>query len=109
MSSNPKKIALKRIRTLFSLAKEMISKDPELAQKYVATARKIAMATKVRLPREYKQQVCKHCKKFILPNINCRVRTQPRRESHLVITCLECGKHMRIPLKRRGKKGNVIT
>jgi len=104
VAMNPtQRIALQRIRILFRLAREMIHEDPSLAQRYVDIARRIAMKTKVRLPREYRRMVCRHCKSFILPGVNCRVRIKPRREPHVVITCLNCGGHMRIPLKRRGR------
>ena len=98
-----KNIALQRIRTLFHLARETIQENPALAQRYVDIARKVAMAAKVRLPREYRHQVCRHCKSFILPGVNCRVRVKQRRESHVVVTCLNCGNQMRIPLKLREK------
>ena len=94
-----KQIALQRIHTLFRLARETIQEDPELAQRYVKIARKIAMGTKLRLPREYRRLVCRNCKSFILPVVNCRIRIQTRREPHVVITCLNCGKHSRMPLK----------
>ena len=99
-----KQIALQRVHTLFRLAREVIHEDPELAQRYVKIARKIAMGTKLRLPREYKRLVCKHCKSFILPGVNCRVRIQSRREPHVVMTCLDCGRHSRVPLKSREKQ-----
>jgi len=98
-----KEIAMERIRTLFRLARETIREDPELAQRYVEIARKIAMRTKVRLPREYRRQVCRHCKSFVLPSVNCRIRIQSRREPHVVVTCFNCGKQTRIPLKGREK------
>jgi len=103
MDATTKRIALQRIRTLFHLAREAIHEDPELAQRYVDIARKVAMAARVRLPREYRRQVCRHCKSLILPGVNCRVRIKQRRDPHLVITCLNCGKQMRIPLKQREK------
>jgi ribonuclease P protein subunit RPR2 len=99
-----KQIALQRVHMLFRLAIEVVHEDPELAQRYVKIARKIAMGTKLRLPREYRRLVCRHCKSFILPGVNCRVRIQSRREPHVVITCLDCGKHSRMPLKSREKK-----
>jgi len=99
-----KQIALQRVHMLFRLAREVIREDPELAQRYVKIARKIAMGTKLRLPREYRRLVCRHCKSFILPGINCRVRIQSRREPHVVITCSNCGKHSRMPLKGREKR-----
>lgn len=99
-----KRIALQRIHTLFRLAREVVHEDPELAQRYVKIARKIAMGTKLRLPREYRRLVCRHCKSFILPGVNCRIRIQSRREPHVVVTCLNCGKHSRMPLKDREKQ-----
>lgn len=103
MDAGTKRIAMQRIRTLFHLAKEAVNEDPALAQHYVDIARKVAMTTKVRLPRKYRRQVCRHCKSFILPGANCRVRIEQRREPHVVITCLNCDKQMRIPLGRREK------
>ncbi|TET28389.1 MAG: hypothetical protein E3J73_00970 [Candidatus Bathyarchaeum sp.] len=100
--NSTKQIALKRVHTLFNLAKEVIHEDPEQAQRYIKIARRIAMRTRLRLPKEYRSLICKHCKRFILPGVNCRIRIQQRREPHMVITCLNCGRHSRIPL--RGEK-----
>ena len=99
-----RRIALERIHILFRLARETIHEDKALAQRYVQIARRLAMAARVKLPREYRRQVCRHCKSFILPGVNCRVRIQQRREPHVVITCLECGKHMRIPLRKKRRE-----
>jgi ribonuclease P protein subunit RPR2 len=103
MSKDSKRIALQRIQILFQLAKEAIHDRPDLAERYVEIARRIAMRTRLHLPKEYRLHVCKHCKRFILPGVNSRVRVQPRREPHVVVTCLYCGGHTRILLKR--KKG----
>ena len=100
---SPKQIALKRVHILFRLAKEVIHENPERAQRYVQIARRIAMRTRLRMPKEYRSLICRKCKSFILPGVNCRIRIQPRRESHMVITCLNCGGHSRIPLKGEKK------
>ncbi len=107
MDASTKRIAMQRIQTLFRLAKETFNENPSLAQRYVDLARKIAMAAKVRLPREYKRQVCRHCKSFILPGVNCRVRVKQRREPHVVITCLNCGKQTRLPMKKKEEKSRA--
>lgn len=99
-----RRIAKQRVQALFLLAMETYRADPLLAQRYVDIARRIAMAAKIRLPTEYKRMVCRHCKSFILPGVNCRVRIKHRREPHVVITCLKCGKYMRVQLKGRGRK-----
>jgi len=101
MNDNVRAIAEERIHTLFTLAEQTFHEDPAVAQRYVNIARKIAMAAKLRLPKQYRRQVCRHCKNFILPGVNCRVRTRQRREPHLVITCFNCGHHTRIPLADR--------
>ncbi len=102
--NSTKRIALQRVHTLFGLAKEVIREDPELAQRYIQIARRIAMRTQLKLPKEYRRLICRKCKSFILPGVNCRIRIQHRREPHMVITCLNCGGHTRIPLKRREKQ-----
>ncbi len=96
-----REIALKRIKTLFNLAVEMLHERPDLAQRYVEIARKIAMRARVRIPKENRLLICRHCKRFIFPGVSARVRIQPRREPHVVITCLYCGKYMRRPLRRK--------
>lgn len=101
MHDDVRGIAKQRIETLFGLAKETFDQDPLLAQRYVDIARRIAMSAKVRLPRQHRSQVCRHCKGFMLPGANCRVRVRQLREPHVVITCLKCGKQTRIPLSRK--------
>jgi ribonuclease P protein subunit RPR2 len=103
MDTTTKRIAMQRVQTLFRLARETLREDPSLAQRYVGMARKIAMSARVRLPTEYRRQVCRYCKSFILPGVNCRVRIKQRREPHVLVTCLNCGKQTRIPLKEKQK------
>jgi ribonuclease P protein subunit RPR2 len=102
-----KRIALDRIRVLFSLARETVHENPDFAQHYVDIARRISMTARVRLPIECRRQVCRHCKGFILPSVNCRVRIQQRPEPHVVVTCLLCGESTRFPLKSRRKTKHV--
>ena len=96
-----KRIALERISILFKTAIEAFDREPDLAQHYVNLARKIGMRYKVRIPREFRRMVCRHCKGFMLPGKNCTVRIRQEREPHLVFTCLRCGRHMRMSLKEK--------
>ncbi len=89
-------IATERIRILFQQAEEVFPKNKILAHRYVTLARKIAMKVKARIPLELKRKYCAHCYKFLMPGVNSRVRT---RERKVIISCLECKKFMRIPLK----------
>jgi ribonuclease P protein subunit RPR2 len=100
LGASNKKTALQRIHRLFHLARNLIHENEELAQRCIAIARKISMASRTRIPKEYQRQICRGCKKFILPGVNCRVRIQQRREPHIVITCGYCGKNMRFSIKK---------
>lgn len=94
--SKQREIAQERIKILFEQAEEVFHKDRVLANRYVEMARKIAMKIKVRIPLESKRKFCKHCHKFLMPGVNARVRT---RDGKVVISCLECKKFMRIPIR----------
>ena len=98
---NNRQIALERISILFENAIGMLKVNPELAQYYIVVARKIGMRYKVRMPKIFKRMICKKCKGFIIPGVNCRVRTRTNREPHIIITCYNCGGYMRIPLKEK--------
>ncbi|MEM3173301.1 MAG: ribonuclease P, partial [Candidatus Bathyarchaeia archaeon] len=87
-------IAMSRIKRLFSLAIEGLSENPDLSQRYVDIARRIAMRARIHLPKEYRLLICRRCKRFIFPGVSSRIRLQSGREPHVVITCLYCGKHM---------------
>jgi len=102
--NSSKQIALQRVHILFSLAKKTIHDDPYLAQRYVKIARRIAMKTRLRLPKEYRRLVCRKCKNFIMPGVNCRVRIQKTRSPHIVVTCFNCGECSRIFLKSEEKR-----
>jgi len=87
-------IARERIKTLFEEAEKATTQD--LSNKYVNTARKIAMKFNLRLPRYYNRKFCKHCYNYFR-NQNYRVRTK---NNNVVYYCLNCKKHARFPLRR---------
>ena len=91
-------IALERIRILFDQAEQTFPRDPDLAQRYIDLARKIAMRTRTHLPRDLRRRVCRSCKAFLVPGATSRTRIRQRREPHVAITCLKCGHTTRIPL-----------
>ena len=101
MSSTSKRIAKQRIQKLFRLATKNFDKDPLLTQRYIDVVRKIAMAANISIQKEHKYKICRYCKSFILPGRSCRIRIKQRREPHIVITCINCKKHLRIPLKEK--------
>lgn len=99
LKAEAKRIAKERIDLLFSQALAVHKDYPELAQRYAGLARRLAMKYKVRIPRRWSLFICRGCKGFMIPGFNCRVRLRRRREPHLALTCLQCGRIKRIPLK----------
>ncbi len=95
-----RRVASERIRILFDMAERMFHRDPRLSDRYVEIARRISMKTHVRIPREYRLRFCKGCGAYLVPGVNCRVRVRSRREPHLVVTCMRCGRIIRFPLRR---------
>ncbi len=111
MDGDTKHIARKRVQILFEHAQNIHRENPKMAGRYVETARKIAMSARLRLPADYKRQVCRKCNAFLVPGKTSRVRVKPRREPHVVTTCLKCGNQTRIPLStnKQEKIGNEQT
>jgi ribonuclease P protein subunit RPR2 len=99
--TNVKQIARQRIQILFVQAKQVHKANPQLAMQYVKSARKIAMAAKIRLPIEFRRETCKSCNALLVQGYNCRVRIKQKREPHMVITCLNCGNQTRILLRKK--------
>jgi ribonuclease P protein subunit RPR2 len=99
--TNVKQIARQRIAILFAQAKKVAGADSKLAEQYVLSARRIAMAAKISLPLEFKRGTCKKCNTLYIQSINCRVRVKQKREPHVVVTCLNCGNQTRILLKKK--------
>jgi ribonuclease P protein subunit RPR2 len=96
-----KQIARQRIQILFEQAKKVGRSNPKLAMQYVLSARKIAMAAKIRMPVEFRRETCKECNSLFVQGVNCRVRIKQKREPHVVVTCLNCGNQTRILLKEK--------
>jgi ribonuclease P protein subunit RPR2 len=96
-----KQIAQQRIEILFEQAKKVARANPKLAAQYIDSARRIAMAAKIRLPLEFRRGTCKECNALYLHGINCRVRVKQKREPHVVVTCLNCGNQTRYMLKKK--------
>jgi ribonuclease P protein subunit RPR2 len=105
--TNVKQIARQRIQILFEQAKKIGRSNPKLAMRYVLSARKIAMAAKIRMSVEFKRETCKECNSLFVHGVNCRVRIKQKREPHVVVTCLNCGNQIRIPLKEKQENKEI--
>jgi ribonuclease P protein subunit RPR2 len=70
MNPTTKQIAKQRIRVLFQQAEKTHKENPQLSSRYIATARKIAMAAKIRLPMKHKRQICNACMQQLLLHVS---------------------------------------
>lgn len=93
-----KKIAVERIFELFKQAELIFPENPSLSDRYVEISRKIAMKVNIRIPSHLKRRFCKHCYKYLVPGINCRIRLTQKK---VVYYCFNCKKYMRFPYWRR--------
>lgn len=98
-SKNPatKKIAQERIGILFEQAGQVFHEHPELSNRYVELARKIAMRQRIRIDRENRRRYCHHCYVFLVPGNNMRVRVH---RGNVVVTCRVCKKTTRYRVVR---------
>ncbi|MDR1992410.1 MAG: ribonuclease P [Nitrososphaerota archaeon] len=95
-----KQLARQRIDILFGQAKSIVHANPKLAAMYVLSARKIAMAARIHLPLTFRRETCRACSALFVHGVNCRVRVKQKREPHVVVTCLNCGKQTRYMLRK---------
>jgi len=98
-SKNPvtKMVAKERIGVLFEQAQLAFHDHPEMSNRYVTLARRIAMRQRVRIDREFRRRYCHHCYAFLVPGQNMRVRVH---RSNVVVTCGICNKKMRYRVVR---------
>ncbi|MHA1382487.1 MAG: ribonuclease P protein component 4 [Candidatus Helarchaeota archaeon] len=99
-----KRIAKNRIFILLKNADRVFLKDKKLAQRYIDLVRKFSTKYRVRIPYEYKMRICNHCKSFLWPGINCRVRIRKDNNLKITVTCFECKRQMRLFYPKRKVK-----
>ncbi|MFX1485966.1 MAG: ribonuclease P protein component 4 [Promethearchaeota archaeon] len=94
-----RKIAEERMKILLRKAERAVE-NRKRVQRYVEIARRIGRKCKVRMPSEWRRRICRGCNSFLQPGVSCRVRLRQRREAHVVVTCLICGRRTRFLTKR---------
>ncbi|MDI6639784.1 MAG: ribonuclease P protein component 4 [Methanocellales archaeon] len=87
-------MARQRIERLFELAGQEFDGHPDRSNRYVQLARQIGMRHNVRIPKELKRRMCRHCHSYLVPGSNAQVRL---RGMYVVVTCLICERQMRYP------------
>jgi ribonuclease P protein subunit RPR2 len=96
-NSATKKIAGERIAVLFEQAERIFHQDPEMSNRYVDLARRIAMRQRVRIFRAFRRRFCHHCYAFLVPGENMRVRVH---RGNVVVTCRACNRKTRYRVER---------
>jgi len=90
------KMARERIHILFGEADAIVKRDPKLAQRYMLLARKIGMRYNVRLTREQRRRVCRHCRAYLRPGVTSE---HVVRRGTVRVRCLLCKKTMTLRYK----------
>lgn len=96
-----KKIAMERIDVLFKNAEKEFVYNPELSNRYVDIARRIAMRQRIRIPTEYKRKFCRNCHSYAVPGKNMSVRIH---RGKVIYRCCQCGYIRRIPITKGDNK-----
>ena len=90
------KDALERMNYLYQLAYKSLDLGNEaLARFYIFTMTGIAKRLAIRLDPSIKRTICKYCNSLLVAGITMRVRISPKRETHVIQTCLYCGQQKR--------------
>ncbi|WP_292461227.1 ribonuclease P protein component 4 [Methanothermococcus sp.] len=97
-----KNIALERIDILMNLAEEEAKKNRmDRAKRYAELSKKISMKMRMPFPKKWKRRICKKCGAFLIFGKNARVRIKSNKyPPHIIITCLDCGNAIKIPMIR---------
>jgi ribonuclease P protein subunit RPR2 len=91
------RIARERIGALFALAeREAGAGHRDLADRYVALARRIGTRYNIRLVPEYRELYCRGCSTYWVEGLTVRTRLRSGRRSR---TCLRCGRVRRTPTR----------
>ena len=92
-----------RIRILYEAALEAARRgDLDYSARLGGLIRELSTYTRVRIPRDVKKGLCKHCSAPLIPGLTARVRLVSQGGfSYKVIRCLRCGWIHRYPYKKR--------
>lgn len=100
--------ALERVRKLFSEADAAFSEFPELADRYVAMARRTAQRARISIPSSLKKRFCKHCGCYWMPGKTVRVRLQKQKVVYYCLKCRHYTRHPYVAEKKAKRKGGKM-
>lgn len=96
--------ATSRITFLWAASHLMRSESPQISRFYNKTIKQIGR--RINLPLDavsVKRHICKHCNALLVPG-DASYRLAPKRQSHVVVTCRNCGKVRRYVNEDRTRK-----
>lgn len=89
-------VAKQRIDELFNQATKAFKKTPELSNRYIELATKIALKNKTPFSKEQKMLTCKKCLSYLQPGTNSRLRVV---KGKIIIRCNKCNNIRRFVYK----------
>ena len=102
-----KRIARNRIIILLKNVERIFLENNKLGQRYIEIIRKLSRKYRVKIPYEYKMRICNHCKSFLWPGVNCRVRIRKDNKNlKITTTCFECNRQMRFIYQKKREANN---
>lgn len=81
-----------RLTYLWAAAHVLSQNAPAASSFYVSCIKQVGR--RVTMPLDaltIKRHACKRCNTLLIPGSGARVRVEPRREKHVVVTCTRCG------------------
>mmetsp|Transcript_10350 Transcript_10350/g.11395 ORF Transcript_10350/g.11395 Transcript_10350/m.11395 type:complete len:152 (-) Transcript_10350:105-560(-) len=86
-------VAIRRTSYLIQAADLVADSNPELARYYAYTIKKVAkkVPNDFRLGADVKANICRYCHAVLISGVNKQTRMKAQRETHVVVTCTECG------------------
>lgn len=96
-----KKIAIRRINTLYKKALEVIDENKELAKRYIQILEKIKVKYRIH-DKNLRNKYCKKCK---IPWIYGKTLSIRVRKGRIIYRCLECGFVKRFIIKKINLEG----
>ncbi|XP_065826294.1 ribonuclease P protein subunit p21-like [Oscarella lobularis] len=83
--------------------------SPTLSRFYAETMKKTAKKLVLRMHPRVKKLICKSCNALLVPGVTSKTRIRGKREKHIVVTCLQCGKFRRQRKKHGPQKHKTLV
>lgn len=100
MKPGTRDLVMERMQILVRNAIENARKNPTIAERQAALAKRLSTKYRIRMPYELRMNYCKKCKKFIVPGYTSRIRVGRSNVRSIRITCQFCNHTYRKIIKK---------